>query len=313
MCDEDTVKDNAAYLKQTSVNQTSELSTPITRRRFAGLTTAVAGLTACASPSITSPSIASPSNSSASPLIETDVTVTTPDGEADCFFVHPTEGKHPAVIVWPDVLGLRPAYRLMGARLATAGYAVLVVNPYYRQAKSPVVEPGASFQDPAVREHVIGFARTLSPTTNVTDAKAFVAYLDAQDSVDKNRKIGTTGYCMGGSMTMRTAAALPDRIGAGASFHGGRLVTDAPDSPHLLIDSMQARFLFAIAQNDDERDPAVKGVLQKTFDNAGLQAEVEVYEGALHGWCALDSQVYNEPQAEKAWERLTTIFGEALS
>lgn len=201
----------------------------------------------------------------------------------------------------------------MGKRLAAAGYAVLVVNPYYRQAKAPVVAPGASFQDPAVRERVIPFARALTPTTNVTDAKAFVGFLDAQPNVDQTRKIGTTGYCMGGSMTMRTAAALPDRVGAGASFHGGRLVTDADDSPHLLVESMQARFLFAIAENDDERAPQVKTVLRETFAKAELDAEIEVYDGALHGWCTIDSQVYNEVQAEKAWERLTTIFGEALA
>lgn len=305
MCDEQTVRETEQFLQQNGATNSGHAA-QLSRRRFAGLTgavTAAAGVSGLIAPEI----------ASAAPLVESDVMVTTPDGSADSYFVHPANGKHPAVLVWPDVLGLRPAYRLMGKRLAAAGYAVLVVNPYYRQARSPVVQPGASFQDPAVRERVLPFARALTPTTNVTDAKAFIAFLDAQDSVDLDRKVGTTGYCMGGSMTMRTAAALPDRVGAGASFHGGRLVTDSPDSPHHLVDSMQARFLFAIAENDHERDPTVEGVLKKTFDAAGLQAEVEVYEGALHGWCTIDSQVYNEPQAEKAWERLTAIFGEALA
>lgn len=302
MCDEDTARDAQAFIDQRFVTDAQ----PISRRRFAGMTGAVTATAGAAA-------LLTPELASASPLVESDVLITTPDGEADCYFVHPAQGKQAGVLVWPDVLGLREAYRLMGKRLAAAGYAVLVVNPYYRQAKAPVVAPGASFQDPAVRERVIPFARALTPTTNVTDAKAFVGFLDAQPNVDQTRKIGTTGYCMGGSMTMRTAAALPDRVGAGASFHGGRLVTDADDSPHLLVESMQARFLFAIAENDDERAPQVKTVLRETFAKAELDAEIEVYDGALHGWCTIDSQVYNEVQAEKAWERLTTIFGEALA
>ena len=302
MCEEDSARDAQAFIDQRFVTDAQ----PISRRRFAGMTGAVTATAGAAA-------LLTPELASASPLVESDVLITTPDGEADCYFVHPAQGKQAGVLVWPDVLGLREAYRLMGKRLAAAGYAVLVVNPYYRQAKAPVVAPGASFQDPAVRERVIPFARALTPTTNVTDAKAFVGFLDAQPNVDQTRKIGTTGYCMGGSMTMRTAAALPDRVGAGASFHGGRLVTDADDSPHLLVESMQARFLFAIAENDDERAPQVKTVLRETFAKAELDAEIEVYDGALHGWCTIDSQVYNEVQAEKAWERLTTIFGEALA
>jgi carboxymethylenebutenolidase len=215
--------------------------------------------------------------------------------------------------VWPDILGLRPAFRQMGKRLAESGYAVLVVNPFYRQAKAPVVPAGASFADQKTRDIVMPLAKALSATTNTTDARAFVEFLDSQPAVDKNRKIGTTGYCMGGPIVMRTAAAVPDRIGAGASFHGGGLVTKAPDSPHLLIPQMKAHFLFAIAENDDEREPEVKNVLREWFDKAKLPAEIEVYAGAAHGWCPPDSAVYHEKQAERAWSRLLVLFKEGLA
>ena len=241
-----------------------------------------------------------------------DVVVNTPDGDADCYFVHPAKGKYPGVIIWPDILGLRPAFRLMGERLAKSGYAVLVVNPYYRSARSPVIEPGASFQDAKTRNRVMPYHRALSAETNVTDAKAYVAYLDAQNAVDVKRKIGTTGYCMGGPMVMRTAAAIPERIGAGGSFHGGGLVTNDAASPHLLIKNMQADLLIAVAANDDERAPNDKEVLRKTAAKYGLKAEIEVYEGAMHGWCPPDSRVYHEKQAEQAWARLLHTFENAL-
>ncbi len=291
MCDENTVADNERLLR------TGGLS----RRRF----NAAAGAAALAA--------MLPRAANAADVMERDVEVTTPDGSADCYFVHPAVGTHPGVIVWPDILGLRPAFRVMGRRLAESGYAVLVVNPYYRTARSPVVDEGASFQDAATREVVLPMARSLTAQTNVIDARAFVAFLDTQAAVDTNRRIGTTGYCMGGPMTMRTAAAIPQRIGAGASFHGGRLVTDQPDSPHLLVDEMQASFLFAIAENDDEREPESKSVLREVFDAAGLPAEIEVYAGAMHGWCPPDSRVYNEAQAERAWARLLVLFEQALA
>ena len=243
---------------------------------------------------------------------ESDVTVKTPDGECDAYFVHPASGTSPAVIVWPDILGLRPAFRQMGKRLAESGYAVLVVNPFYRSKKAPVVAAGASFSDPAVRNAVMPLAQLLNATTHVTDAKAFVAWLDGQAAVDKRRKIGTTGYCMGGPMVMRTAGAVPDRIGAGASFHGGGLVTKEPDSPHLLVPSMKAHFLFAVAENDDQRDPTAKDVLKETYATAKLPAEIEVY-AAAHGWCPPDSAVYNEKLAERAWARLLVLFKTALA
>jgi len=291
MCDEDTVRDNETFL---SANRVS-------RRRFNALSM---GATLA---------VMLPRAANAAAVTEADVRIATPDGEADCYFVHPASGRYPGVIVWPDVLGLRPAFRAMGKRLAESGYAVLVVNPYYRSARAPVIAEGASFQDPAVRETVMPLAMSLSAATNTTDAKAFVAFLDAQAAVDTSRKIGTTGYCMGGPMTMRTAAAVPARIGAGASFHGGRLVTDGADSPHLLVPEMHASYLFAIAENDDEREPEAKNVLRQAFDKAGLAAEIEVYEGTLHGWCPPDSAVYNQAQAERAWSRLLALFNTALA
>ena len=254
-----------------------------------------------------------PRAANAQAVRETDVKVKTPDGVADCYFVHPATGAHPGVLIWPDILGLRPAFRQMGKRLAESGYSVLVVNPFYRQQAAPVVPAGASFSDPAIRKLVMPLAGALNATAHVTDAKALIAFLDAQSAVDTQKKIGTMGYCMGGPITMRTAAAVPGRVGAGASFHGGGLVTRDPDSPHLLVPTMKAQYLFAIAENDDQRDPDSKSVLRETFAKAGLAAEIEVYAGAAHGWCPPDSAVYNEAQAEKAWSRLLVLFGKALA
>ena len=247
-------------------------------------------------------------------VVEQDVMVETPDGMADCYFVHPASGKHAAVIVWPDIVGIRPAFRAMGKRLAESGYSVLVVNPYYRTAKGAVVPAGKKDpRDPGIREMLMPHARTLSPETCVTDGRAFVEYLDRQPAVDTERKIGTTGYCMTGSYTMRLAAAIPDRIGAGGSFHGGGLATDAEDSPHLLVPQMDAGFLIAIAENDDGRDPSAKVLLREAFDSAGISAEIEVYADTLHGWCPPDSAVYNEAQAERAWSRLLALFERELA
>ena len=245
-------------------------------------------------------------------VTELDVNVRTPDGVADCYFVRPATGTAPGVIIWPDIMGLRPAFRQMGKRLAESGYSVLVVNPFYREKKAPVIAPGQTFQDPAVRDVLLPLAQNLNATTHTTDARAFVAWLDTQPSVARNRKIGTMGYCMGGPITMRTAAAS-DRVGAVASFHGGGLVTDAPDSPHAAAARAKAQFLIAIAENDDMRAPNEKNVLKDTFAKANLPAEIEVYAGAAHGWCPPDSAVYNEAQAEKAWSRLLVLFGRALA
>ena len=238
-----------------------------------------------------------------------EVSIKTPDGTADCYFVHPASGTAPGVLLWPDIFGLRPAFRQMGKRLAESGYAVLVVNPFYRVKKAPTADKGAATPIP----EVMPLMQALNETTHMTDAKAFVAWLDSQPSVAKNRKIGTQGYCMGGPIAFRTAAAVPDRVGAVASFHGGGLVTDAPNSPHLQASKTKAQFLIEIAENDDARSPNEKNVLKETFEKAKLPAEIEVYTGAAHGWCPPDSQVYNEPQAEKAWSRLLALYGKALA
>lgn len=291
MCDERTVDEVNKYLRR---------SGNLTRRQFGKLSVGT-GL-----------AMLLPRAATAQDVTDGRVQVPTPDGMADCYFVHPSSGTSPGVLVWPDALGLRPAFEQMGRRLAESGYAVLVVNPYYRNATAPVLPEGATFQDPETRNTLGPLMGSLNAETHVTDAVAFVAFLDAQASVDSNRKMGTTGYCMGGPITMRTAAALPDRIGAAGSFHGGGLVTDAPDSPHLLVPGMQVRYLFAIADNDDMDDPEAKNVLRQAFDDAGLQAEIEVYAGAQHGWCPPDSAVYHEAQAERAWSRLLILFEMAL-
>ncbi len=242
-------------------------------------------------------------------VTESEVTVTTPDGAADCYFVHPASGTAPGVLVWPDIFGLRPAFRQMGKRLAESGYSVLVVNPFYRVKKAPTAENGAA----TPIQQVMPLMQALNETTHMTDAKAFIAWLDKQSSVAKNRKMGTQGYCMGGPIAFRTAAAVPDRVGAVASFHGAALVTNAPNSPHLQAARSKAQFLIAIAANDDARSPNDKTVMKETFEKASLPAEIEVYTGAAHGWCPPDTQVYNEPQAEKAWSRLLALYGKALA
>jgi carboxymethylenebutenolidase len=244
-------------------------------------------------------------------VTEQDVTVRTPDGACDAYFVAPTRGRHPGILIWPDIMGLRPAFRQMGKRLAESGYAVLVVNPFYRTLRSPILEPGDSFSNPATRERLMGYRRTLTPETAATDATAFVGWLDAQAAVDTRRKIGTAGYCMGGPLVMATAATVPARVGAGASFHGGGLATDQPSSPHLKIPQMKASFLIAVAQNDDARTPQEKETLRVAFAAVGLPAEIEVYP-AQHGWCPPDSQVYDQVQAEKAWARMLALYRTAL-
>ncbi len=287
MCDVRTDADTTRYLR----------AKRLTRREF-GAVSAGAGL-----------AMLLPRPVNAQDVTESEIDVTTPDGVCDSYFVHPSSGAHPGVLIWPDAFGLRPAKRQMAKRLAESGYSVLVVNQYYRSQRAPIVD---STDFGAARETLMPLMGTLNADTHMRDARAFVSFLDSQSSVDGNRKMGTMGYCMGGPITMRTAAAVPDRIGAGASFHGGGLVTDQPDSPHLLVPQMTAHYLFAIAANDDENQPEAKDVLRDTFEAAGLPAEVEVYEGALHGWCPPDTQVYHEAQAERAWDRLLALFDRAL-
>ncbi len=292
MCDQDSIDDMNEYVRRTG---------ELTRRRF-GAWSLASGLT-----------MMLPPIAGAVDVTETEVEIKTPDGVADAYFVHPSSGSHPGVLMWPDIYGLRPAFRTMGKRLASSGYSVLVPNPFYRAGKAPVVPEGASFDDDATRQKLMALMGSLTPDIQVTDAKAYVGYLTGQSAVDRKRKLGTAGYCMGGPMTMRTAATFPDRIGAGASFHGANLATDKPESPHLLVPKMKARYLIAIAENDDQRDPAAKNLLREAFDKASLKAEIEVYAGTMHGWCVLDSKVYNQQQAEKAWGRMLALFKTALA
>lgn len=279
---------------------TEDLDKYLTRRDF-GRLSAGAGLVAML-----------PAAAHAGEVAERSVEITTPDGLADCHFAYPAAGAHAAVLVWPDILGLRPVTREMGRRLAASGYAVLTVNPFYRAARAPVVPDGASFADPAVREVVFPLRQALTPETDVRDARAFIDWLDAQPEVDTTRPIGTTGYCMGGPMVMRTAATAPERVRACGVFHAGGMVTDSDSSPHLLIPRMRAEFLVAVAENDDAREPEVKDILREAFAANGLAAEIEVYPAA-HGWCMADFPIYDEAQAERAWGRLLALLERSLA
>lgn len=293
MCDNDSLGDMIEYRLR---------SAGLSRRQFGALSLG-AGVV----------SLLPPVAGAAAEVKESEVDIKTPDGTADAYFAHPSSGTYPGVLMWPDIYGLRPAFRQMGKRLAESGYSVLVVNPFYRTKRAPTAPEHADFEDPATRAALMALAGSLTAQTTVTDAKAFVAWLDGQASVDRKRKMGTSGYCMGGPFTLRTAAAFPDRVGAGASFHGGSLVTDKPDSPHLLVPKMKAQYLFAIAESDDQRQPETKNVLRAAFATAKLPAEIEVYAGTIHGWCPTDSRVYNHDQAEKAWSRMLALFKTALA
>ncbi len=276
------------------LNDQEEL-TKYTRRDF-GVWAASAGLLT------TLPGVAN-----AAAVTEREVTITTPDGSCDAYFVAPKSGAAPGVLVWPDVFGLRPAFRQMGRRLADSGYSVLVVNPFYRQMKAPTAAQGG--QTPIAE--VMPLMQALTPAMHLSDGKTFVAWLDAQPEVDKARKLGTTGYCMGGPIAVRTATVAPGRVGAVGTFHGAAMVTAAPDSPHRLLAQTQARYLIAIAENDDTKAPEAKATLRAAFDSAKLSAEVEVYPAA-HGWCPPDSRVYDAVQAERAWMRLLATFSKSL-
>jgi len=255
-------------------------------------------------------------------VTETEVSIKTPDGTCDAAFIYPSTGAHAAVIIWPDAFGLRPAMRDMARRLAVDGYTVLVPNPYYRVAKAPVLPGDIStfkFSNPTDRAKLTPLMASITADAVAErDAVAFVTWLDQQKQVDTSKKIGTQGYCMGGPLVMRTAAAVPARIGAGASFHGGGLVTDAPNSPHLLAPKMKARLYIGIASNDDQRQPDAKDKLREAFKAAGRPAEIEVYT-SLHGWCVPDmpadpsAPIYNKPEAERAWTRLMALYKTALA
>ncbi len=252
-----------------------------------------------------------PKVANAADVTESHVDIKTNDGTCDAHFVHPTTGAHAGVLVWPDIFGLRPAFEQMGKRLAESGYAVLTVNPFYRLQKAPTSTSTSMAGD--ARNKLFQMMQSLTPDGQVRDAMAFTAWLDDQKAVDKNKKLGTTGYCMGGPLVLRTAGSVPTRVGAAATFHGASLTTKDPDSPHLWIEKSRASFLICIADSDDQRDPTSKDILRKTFADARLSAEVEVYKGAQHGWCAIDTQAYNKEQAEKAWARQLALFSKALA
>lgn len=287
MCDDLTAADNEQFLREA-----------VSRRGF-GAAAAAVGI-----------SVLLPSPANALAVKGRDVTIRTPDGVVDAYFVAPATGKHPAVLVWPDIYGLRPAFRQMADRLAESGYAVLTVNPFYRSTTAGAL--AASGDRAAVRAKAGEYRKLLTPEATIRDATALVAFLDKQSEVNTRRGVGTTGYCMGGPLVVRTAAAVPGRVRAGASFHGGGLATAAPDSPHLLIPKTKASFLIAIAENDDTRAPADKDTLRAAFAAAKRPAEIEVYKGAMHGWCPPDSEVYNQAQADRAWGRLLHLFQTAL-
>jgi carboxymethylenebutenolidase len=260
------------------------------------------------------------SHAAALPIVEEEVTVKTADGSCDAAFIHPASGAHPGVLIWPDAFGLRLSMRDIGRRLAAEGYSVLVPNPFYRVGKAPMFESAANvdFQQPETRAKLSPLMGSVQASGAAErDAVAYVAFLDAQPAVDKMRKIGTQGYCMGGALVVRSAAAVPARIGAGASFHGGGLVTDKPDSPHRLAPAIQARMYFGVAANDDQRQPDAKDRLRDAFAAAKVPAEVEVYP-ARHGWCVPDmpteagAPIYSAPEAERAWSKLIALYGRAL-
>jgi carboxymethylenebutenolidase len=265
--------------------------------------------------------VAASSALGAESVVERDVSIKTEDGTCDACFTHPSSGSHPGVLIWPDAFGLRPVMRAMAKRLAAAGYSVLVPNPFYRVSTAPQFETAADldFGDPAVMTKLRPLMTSVTAANLAEkDSRAYVAFLDAQREVDRTRKIGTQGYCMGGGLVVRTAATAPGRVGAGASFHGGGLVTDKPDSPHLLAPKIKARMYFGIASNDDERQPEAKTVLKDAFAKAGVPAEIEVYP-ARHGWCVADmpvekgAPIYDATQAERAWGKLLALYKIALA
>ena len=240
-------------------------------------------------------------------LSETTVSIPTASGTADAAFIHPVHGAHPGIVMWPDIAGLRDAYHVMGRRLAGAGYAVLVVNQYYRNGPAPVLTSFAQWRTPEGQAKLQPMIAALDTQAIASDAAAYVKFLDQQAAVDRNRRIGSNGYCMGGPFAVRTAAAVPARVGAVASLHGANLVTDKPDSPHRLLAATHASYLFAIGRNDDARAPSDKDALRAAAAAAHRPAEVEVYP-ADHGWCAIDSPAYDQAQADRAYQRILALF-----
>lgn len=298
MCDDTTERELDEYLRRKAV----------TRRDFA-----VGASVTMASTSLVLPACSTPVATTEVLISETEVLVPTPAGDADGLFIHPTNGAHAAIIMWPDIHGVRPAFFDMARRLATSGYSVLAMNPYYRTMNGRLFEDGQTIRDPGGRDLVMPHYEVLSPETVGVDTQAYVAWLHSQDAVDSKRGIGAIGFCMTGSWTLRAAAAVPGRVRAPASFHGGGLVSEADDSPHLLADKIQGGVLIAIAENDHERQPEAEGILIAAFDAAGVPAEIEVYADAMHGWVPTDSRAHNPEQSERAWGRMLALFERELS
>jgi carboxymethylenebutenolidase len=282
----------------------------LSRREFAALSLAAGVAAASGMPSATA---------AAAKVVEKDVTIKTPAGTCDAALIHPEgKGSWPAAIVFPDIFGLRPTMRDMAKRLAANGYTVLVPNPFYRATKAPGIELNFDFASPTDRARLASLREPLTNENVGQDASAYITYLDSLPVVNRKAKVGVFGYCMGGPMTMQAAAAVPNRIGGAASFHGGGLVTDKPESPHLLVPKIKAQYYFAVAASDDEKQPDAKTKLTEAFQAVKAPAKVEVYEGTLHGWCVKDmplqagKPIYNEPQAERAWGELESLFKRAL-
>jgi carboxymethylenebutenolidase len=273
-------------------------SPSLSRRAFAVLTTAAAA------------GVGRAQAATATKTVE--VQIKTADGTCDGVLIHPAKGPAPAVLIWPDAFGLRPSVRELGARLAGEGYAVLVVNQFYRSRKPPIFPEPVNFQDPATRAQLGELRAPLTAEAVSRDAAAFVAFLDKRPEVKAKAKIGTAGYCMGGSMAIRTAAAAPDRVGAVCSFHGGQLVTDAPDSPHRLVARTRAAYFIGISGDDDAKEPMAKDALREAFDAAKLKAKIELYPASKHGWTQPDSPIYNRPDAERAWAEMSALYKSAL-
>src|SRR5581483_8510663 len=288
-------------------NQPDESSSGLDRRDFVRASLAATGLATAAAAAVS--------------VVETDVTIKTPDGTCDAAFIHPASGSHPGVLIWPDAFGLRPSMRAMAKRLAEQGYSVLVPNPFYRVGKAPFFEDASTVNFAKDRGKIQPLMDSVNaPGNPEKDAMAYIAFLDAQKQVNTKKKIGTQGYCMGGPLVVRTAAVVPDRVGAGASFHGGNLVNDTPNSPHLLAPKIKAKMYFGIAANDDMRQPDAKDKLKEAFEAAHNPAEIEVYSESQHGWCVPDmpaqpdgKPIYNKPDAERAWGKLTALYKGSLA
>ncbi|WP_260636942.1 dienelactone hydrolase family protein [Streptomyces angustmyceticus] len=241
--------------------------------------------------------------------------IPTPDGVADAYLAHPDDGApHPGVLLYMDAFGLRPSLEEMAKRLAGHGYTVLVPNVFYRSGRAPLVElPDAidPSQRPEIFEQLFPIMQTLTPEPAMRDAGAYLDWLAASPMVTDG-PVGTTGYCMGGVLAVRTAAAHPDRVAAAAAFHAGRLATDAEDSPHRLAGRITARLYFGHADQDRSMTPEQIGDLEQALDAAGVRYRSELYEGAHHGYTQADTTAYHAEADARHWRNLLDLFGQCL-